>query len=472
MSRALSATLVRPALGPYASTVPFALLVGVLATEPRMTRIAFAGTAALLAVALAFVYPRQLLVGLIVWLTALGLLRRLVAELAPAGPADPVLVVAPAGLAVLAITAFNRGAFRYPSRLTNAVLILAALIVLGSLNPAQESIASGLSGLLFVFVPTLGFWIGRAFCTDELLGRLLKVVAALAVPVALYGLMQTFIGFPRWDELWIRERGYAALSVGGVTRAFGTFASAAEYAYYLAIGLIVWLALWSRGPRLLLMLPVAALLVTAIILESSRGIVVLLVFATGLVAAARSGRALIPSAAAGLVVVGLFFWAADRAAPPSLGSGDVAHLTGHMLRGFADPLNPEASTLREHLSLVSGGVGTAIENPIGEGISGVTIAASRFGGQSHETEADPSNMAVALGIPGLIAYLAVLAFGFRRVYDAARTRRDALSLAALAILTVTLFQWLNGGHYAVALLPWLILGWADRPSLDQRPSAP
>jgi hypothetical protein len=31
-------------------------------------------------------------------------------------------------------------------------------------------------------------------------------------------------------------------------------------------------------------------------------------------------------------------------------------------------------------------------------------------------------------------------------------------------LGVTLLQWLNGGHYGVAFLPWLVLGWVERSS--------
>jgi hypothetical protein len=468
MSRALTAMALRPGVSPYAVAVPFALLVGVLASEPPMTRIAIAGVAAVLAMTVAFVYPRQFLFGLFVWLAALGLVRRIASEFTPAGAADPLLLVAPGGLAALALVAFHRGAYRHTSALTNAVLVLSGLIVLGSLNPLQDSLLSGVSALLFVFVPTLAFWIGRAYCTDDVLERLLKIVGVLAVPIALYGLRQTLVGFPSWDELWIRDRGYSALNVGGVTRAFGSLSSGSEYAYYLAIGLLVWLAFWRRGARLALTVPVAGLLLSGIFLESSRGIVVLLVCTAGIVLAATWGRPLAPSIALGVLAVGLFFWAADRAAPTTLGSGNVAELSGHMLRGFADPLNEDASTLRVHTSLVTGGLQNALENPIGEGIASVTIASETFGGESRGTEADPSNMAVALGVPGLLAYLAVLILGFRRVYGVARRRRDALSLVALAILSVTVVQWLNGGQYAVALLPWLILGWSDRPLSDQQ----
>jgi hypothetical protein len=92
----------------------------------------------------------------------------------------------------------------------------------------------------------------------------------------------------------------------------------------------------------------------------------------------------------------------------------------------------------------------------------VTIAGTKFGGESLGTEADPSNAAVAVGLPGLIAYVFVLVAAFRKAYALARERGDATSLVALGLLVVMVLQWLNGGQYAVALLVWLTLGWLDR----------
>ncbi len=72
-------------------------------------------------------------------------------------------------------------------------------------------------------------------------------------------------------------------------------------------------------------------------------------------------------------------------------------------------------------------------------------------------------MAVALGLPGLLAYGVILVSGLRLALSTAQRRRDVLSLAALGIVAVTVLQWLNGGLYSVAFLPWLVLGWMDRP---------
>ena len=152
--------------------------------------------------------------------------------------------------------------------------------------------------------------------------------------------------------------------------------------------------------------------------------------------------------------------------PTAGGDSGRAALIEHQVSGLSNPLG-SSSTLSVHASLVFRGLGTALHHPLGVGTGAVTIAGAKFGGASRGTEADPSNAAVAFGIPGLIAYAVVLVAGFGRAYALAATRRDACSLAALGILVVTVLQWLNGGQYAVALLVWLTLGWADRASESQ-----
>jgi hypothetical protein len=59
-------------------------------------------------------------------------------------------------------------------------------------------------------------------------------------------------------------------------------------------------------------------------------------------------------------------------------------------------------------------------------------------------------------------YLGLLTCGLRRAYQVARWRRDRLALCALGVLLVMTFQWINGGQYSVAILPWFLLGWLDR----------
>src|SRR5581483_7035704 len=92
----------------------------------------------------------------------------------------------------------------------------------------------------------------------------------------------------------------------------------------------------------------------------------------------------------------------------------------------------------------------------------VSLASGKFGGIGRQSEADPSNLAVAAGKPGLVTYLVLAVLAFVRSYALARTRRDSLSLAALAIVTIVFLEWFNGGQYGIALLLWITLGWIDR----------
>lgn len=462
---AASRRLERAASG--TAVVGVTILAGAVVTTGLGMRLILAAGASLLLGALGFIAPRRVLAALVVWLAALGLLRRLLSEIAPPGAADPLLIVGPVAIVVLAMVAAKRGALQAPTRLSTAVLALTALVLLGALNPLQGDVLVGLSALLFLLVPLLGFWIGRGLCDDTTLGRVLKLVAVLALPVAAYGLGQTFLGFPSWDQTWIETSGYAALSVGGVTRAFGTFSSAAEYAHYLAIAALAWVLFWVRPGRLPLTFSAVALLLLALFFESSRGIVLMLIFAIGLVLGARRGLRLTRSGVVGVILAMLLVFSLANWAPRSFGPQSTAVLVEHQLRGLSDPLDPESSTLLAHATLVADGVRSIIDAPLGHGIGAVTLAGSKFGETTRSTEADPSNMAVALGLPGLVAYVVVFLLGFRTIYSVASVRRDPLALAALGVVAITAFNWLNGGQYAVALLPWLALGWADRWHADR-----
>src|SRR5206468_11261402 len=115
-------------------------------------------------------------------------------------------------------------------------------------------------------------------------------------------------------------------------------------------------------------------------------------------------------------------------------------------------------------SLVTVGLESARAHPAGIGAGTVSLAAGKFGGTGLQTEADPSNLAVAAGVPGLAAYLVLAVIAFVRMYGLARARGDALSMAALAVVTIVFLEWFNGGQYGIALLLWLTLGWVDRVS--------
>jgi hypothetical protein len=450
---------------------------GIALAQPQLTQIVILIAIAPALIAVAHRSPRTLVPVLALWLVAVGLVRRVLLGLGSRSLlGDPLLLVEPALLVLLTVVALQRGASRNRTLLTKAVVGLNLLALIEVVNPLQGGLTVGLGGLLFVLVPMLAFWVGRGLCDDATLKRLFTLLGLLAIPASVYGLLQTYVGFPSWDMRWIESvtgnGAYAALDVGGVIRAFSSFSSASEYASFLGVGIAVWLA-WGRRPgRVPVMLAVVALLGTALVLEASRGVVVLAVLAIGVMCAAVARVRLASAALWGVAALVVLYLGVSHLAPASQATtgstGTTAALVQHEVGGLVQPLNSQSSTLGAHFSELTSGLKSALTDPIGHGTGTISWAASKFGGVSQGTEVDPSNAAVALGLPGLVAYLLVAVVGLASAYRLAAGRRDWLSVGALGLLMVTLLQWLNGAQYAVAWLPWLILGWVDASTLARR----
>lgn len=293
------------------------------------------------------------------------------------------------------------------------------------------------------------------------------LIAILSLASAGYGLAQTFIGFPGWDARWVAERGYIALNVGGTTRAFASFSAASEYATFLGLGIVSVLALglrWTRWPAVVSAL---ALLGAALWYEAARGAVVLTVLAVAVMASAAKGVSLKRSLVLAAAVLATLPWVVGRITPEP-GGGVGSGLAAHQVQGLSDPFAADSSLLG-HIELLRTGLRDAVRNPLGTGVGAVSLAAGKYGGPAAGTEADPSNAAVAGGTLGLVAYVAVLVLAMSRTHRLARNHPSPASLAALGFLVVTFLQWLNGGHYAVIFVPWLVLGWVDRAPAGARP---
>lgn len=402
----------------------------------------------------------------VAWLGGLGLFRRLLSSVTAAGQADPLVVVGAASICLLGLAAIGQGGLRSRSRLAAAVLALNALTLLGAFNPLQHSLSAGITALLFVLVPPLAFWVGRVFCDDAVLTRVLHLFCAISVLVAGYGLSQTFGGFPSWDARWIHDSGYAALIVGTVVRPFGASSSAAEYATFLGVGVVAWMAFGLSRARLPVTMCAVALLGVALFYSAVRSVLVLTVVGLYLMVAAVARLSAARALLGGALVLGVAVIVIGHVRPSAEPGAAGAQLTSHQLSGLAHPLDPRSSTFIQHYKLAAGGVRAAVAHPVGLGISTVNIAGTKAGVAYNLTEEDPSNVSVAMGMPGLLAYVVVLVLGLRLAVRTAARRRDPVALAAVGILLVTLFQWFNGGQYSVAFLPWLFLGWLD--GLDNR----
>jgi hypothetical protein len=411
---------------------------------------------------------RGTLIGLAVWLVALGLIRRLISSGTGASVShDPLLLVGPAALGALFIVSTGRGAFRRKTPLASSVLLLSVLAFVEAFNPLQGGFLIGLGGLLFVLFPMLAFWVGRVLVDRDLLRQLLRLLSILTALDALYGLVQQFAGFPSWDVRWITTSGYTALNVGGFERAFGSFSSSAEYSIMLGIGLLVWVGLftWGRPVWVVAQLSAVGLIGTALVFESERGAIVLVLFALGLMVSARTGNRPTSALFFGALLLFLLYLAVDQLWSPSLtqasSPNSVSAMTSHLFAGLSNPTGQQ-STLPAHISEVESGIASGFTQPIGYGTGAITLATSHLGqAAALGSEADPGNASTAFGFVGLLLYLLVAGRGLTVVYRLAAHLRDPVSVIVLGIAVVTLFQWLNGALYSVAWLFWLTLGWAD-----------
>jgi hypothetical protein len=234
------------------------------------------------------------------------------------------------------------------------------------------------------------------------------------------------------------------------------------------MGLVCWVALLYQKSTLRLPISLAAIVLIgwALVLASARSVVFLTVVALFVMLASRSGRKLGGAAIAGIAgIVAVIFVAGQfggtSVPTPTSSAPGVSPLTSHLVTGLANPTGSH-STLGAHARELVRGVTAAFTHPLGSGTGSVTIAASHFAtGQHLTTEIDPGNAGEALGLLGLVLYVVILACALATTYRLASYRRDALGLAALGLIMVTLFQWLNGDLYSVTWLVWLILGWVD-----------
>jgi hypothetical protein len=429
-----------------------------LIRQPALIRFIAAGCIGLSAVVAATQWPRFALVATLALLPYLAISRRLLLEFTPWKSTDPMLVLAPAVLALVLIRLYLIE--RRPlggDRISNLMLILLGLTFLEVFNPRGGGLSAGAAALLFTAVPLLWFFAGRELGTRRSLRILFTLLVVSASLIAVYGLVQTWDGLPSWDQMWVNQSGYAALAIATLTRAFGTFSSAAEYASFLGIALVTAVAFaLDRRPYLL---PAVPLLAVALFYESGRAIIVTTCVAVVVVVAARTGS--LQRAAVTLVVllagVVLALVLARGALQSASSSSDP--LVSHQVGGLLHPLNQKQSTLPAHLGLLVNGFKRGVFDPIGYGIASTTLAGSKLGSpDATTTEIDLSNEFVATGTFGGLAYLAILVLVLMAALRNAVERRDAVSLSILGMLVAIFGQWLNGGYYAVAATVWFSIG--------------
>lgn len=408
----------------------------------------------------------------------LGVLRRILYQQSPVS-FDVLLLVGPAFCLIMVLTI----SIEYRQQLTELVreslttrllLWLMFVFTLEMANPLQGSLVVGVAGGLFYLVPVSWFLVGRIFLTDEIFRKILVVFVACGVIGACYGLYQTLVGFPPWDQFWItqvRNAGlYNALGTGGGTiRPLGPATSAAEYASFLAAALVCLTALALFRWKVLLLIP-AGLVASALFLEASRSFVLLSAATLVVLLALRQrNRA---AATTVLIVVGLvgaltFLNLGDIIyTAGSTSSAAVGNLLEHQINGLAHPFDNRYSTGQLHLQAIISAFRAVLTNPLGFGLGASTMSAAKFGGAGISAEIDIPNVFVSGGLLGGLLYVAILYRTFRAGLIIAFRYKRITDVLPVAVLAVMFTQILNGGYYSLMPFVWMFVAWIDRRSVE------
>jgi len=464
----LTATLAATALGAAV----------VLSSHPE--RLIAAATLVGILIAVASVNPRTAIILTFAFLPVMALLRRALIPVDDWTSHDPILLIAPAVGAFLAVRLFaldQRPLFDdWLSKLVAALLAVAALEVL---NPKGGGLAVGAGGLLLIGMPLVWFFVGRELVDRSLALALLGLTGAIAVAVAVYGLWQTQVGFTAWDTDWLNSvsqanGGLGALRIGDSIRPFGTLASPSEYLLLLGVGVVVCVAF---APRLrYLTLAALPILGAALFLGSGRSALLLAALAVVVMICLQlfRGRIIVPIGLAVLVTIGGLLLV--RPVLNHTASDSNNSLVAHQAAGLGNPLTESDSTLVVHARAFRTGVEDGVTHPLGLGTGSTTAAADRLGGDSQQnriqvhhngwvenirgTDIDVSNAFLALGIVGGVLYVVIVAAIAIRLLRGYATTRDPALLAMIGIGIALLGQWLTPGHYLLSSLFWLLLGWA------------
>lgn len=410
------------------------------------------------AVILAARAPRAVLLTTLLALPFTGVLRRATGSYA--ARVDPVVVAGPV-LAILCVLILSRKDSIPRSPLTSAVTAMTGLGLVQILNPSQGGLTAGVLGAGLFVGPLVWFYVGRRIGDEATLEFVVRAMRIIIVVTAVYGVKQLLFGFTGFEHTWIaaRRTTYAALDISGNIRPFSTFASGAEYSYFLALGAVLFAV--GAGPMGRVLRSVAVIaLVVACFFAGSRTVFVASVLAVVIIVLVQRIRSLGKALALCLAigVVGLLLL---RLVPLSADETTAGAVRNRTLVGLARPFDRESSTLGIHLDAVGRGLVEGLRTPLGRGAAVVNIVGERLGSQTISAEHDVPNTLIAYGWAGGV----ILAFLIVRVYRLLRAcvlkrRRNLIGPGVFVLATFGV--WFSGGLYAASALLWFFLGAIDR----------
>lgn len=402
--------------------------------------------------------PRLVTLVILTLLPFVGLLRR--ASGSYESSFDPILLVSPIVATACWFASIRRGDLALPTPLRRAVVILLVIAAFGAANPLQGDLGVGLVGSGLFVGPMIWFFVGQRLGDHKLLRLLQGVLILVSLIVAAYGLKQLLVGFYGFEQHWIDSKSadYHALNISGHIRPFATFASAAEYSYFLALGAIL-LACRRGLTRRILIIPLIGLLVLTCFFAGSRSIFVLSMAGVILVVVSERVHRLLVAFMVSVAVslVGIAFL---TVVPLSKGDTTAASAQNRTLQGLSDPFNSDVSTANIHIASVIRGTADGLRNPIGQGPA-VTNAAGRGTVQVQSTEHDLPNALIAYGWFGGAAVIYLLICVCKLTARVVR-KADTTLLGPTVFVFLLFGTWFVGGLYAVSALIWFFMGAVDR----------
>lgn len=411
-------------------------------------------------------HPRKALTGLFIILPLMGMLRH--AFLSSTGPAflDPLLLITSA----VSITIFISLTLNHEMDFagTPASKLVFLFLVVGLIqvfNPNQGSLLVGLTGVMINLIPISFFFIARSVSDHAMTQRMMRIMMALGVLTALYGISQVFFGFRGFERNFI-DSGFTALTVGGTTRPFSTFNNPAEFASYLHLAFTASFAMLLFSPRgkRWMWLAASCVIVYAGFLTGSRGFTVKAGLAIIVLLAARAKHRSLAFGIIVMLVTAAVWWSASTTSDSRLEEKEAgaAVLVEQQLRALRDPFDPEKSTVPVHFNQFRDGITfAATKAPFGLGTGVATRGGAKFGGVQASTELDIGDVFLSLGVVGGGLYLLIIVV---TITQASRVRRALPGPVWIAIWTAactSIGAWVIGGNYAVVPLIWFMLGAAD-----------
>jgi hypothetical protein len=262
--------------------------------------------------------------------------------------------------------------------------------------------------------------------------------------------------------------GYKALGDSIDTlRPLSIFPNITEYLVYVSILVGLSAASLFRSaeapafPRKVaaILIPIA---IISLFLAGSRGPVVMSLFIVILLWAIQgsSVASWVPRLAIVSILGGMgFVWTLTQVSEMEVEGGGRVH--ANMQRQAQ--LVETGGTANTHANLAIDAVKHGIsKEPFGLGVGAITLAASKFGGNSFNSEKDITNMFIVGGVLGGVVYLGVVILAATASIRYWIHTRSLIALSIFAVLTVTGLMWLHPGHYVTTPLVWLVIGVLDR----------